>query len=79
MVWPHGFARLRQLRLKPAPVLAVWLRGGALDASCLFEKEGDPRRPVLFSPSRMVASHLPYVARLENPGDFRLAGEDLFD
>src|SRR5215203_5911175 len=38
-----------------------------------------PRRPVLFSPSRGVASHRPYVARLENPGSFSLAGEDLLD
>ena len=79
MVWPRGFARLRRLRLKPAPVLAGQLRGGPLDASCLFENEGAPRRPVLFSPSRRVASHRPYVARLENPGSFSLAGEDLLD
>src|ERR671921_1137191 len=38
-----------------------------------------PRRPVLFSPSRGVASHRPCVARLENPGSFSLAGEDLLD
>src|SRR5215203_7223376 len=38
-----------------------------------------PCRPVLFSPSRGVASHRPYVARLENPGSFSLASEDLLE
>src|SRR5215211_9539430 len=79
MVWPQGFVRLRRLRLKPAPVLAGQLRGGPLDASCLFEDKGAPRRPVLCWPSSAVASHRPYVARLENPGSFSLAGEDLLD
>src|SRR5215217_5572455 len=36
-----------------------------------------PRRPVLFLPSRVVASHRPSLARLENPGSFNLAGENL--
>lgn len=79
MVWPQNFARLRRLSLKPAPVLAGQLRGGPLDASCLFENKGAARRPVLISPSRVVASHRPYVARLENPGSVSLAGEDLLD
>src|SRR5215207_2933051 len=79
MVWPQGVARLRRLRLKPVPVLAGQLRGGPLDASCLCENKGTPRRPVLFLPSRVVASHRPCVARLENPGSFSLAGEDLLD
>jgi hypothetical protein len=57
MVLPQGFARLSRLRLKPAPVLAGQLRGGPLDASCLFENKGAPRRPVLFLPSTVVASH----------------------
>src|ERR671916_216108 len=77
MVWPQGFVRLRRLRLKPSPMLAGQLRGGPLDASCLFENKGAARRPVLISPSRVVASHRLYVARLENPGSFSLAGEDL--
>src|SRR5215210_9363915 len=77
MVWTQGFARLRRLRLKPAPVLAGQLCGDPLDASCLFENKGAPRRPVLFLPSRVVASHRPCVARLENPGSFNLASEDL--
>jgi hypothetical protein len=38
-----------------------------------------PRRPVLLLPSRGVASHRPYVARLENPGSFSLVSEDLLD
>src|SRR5918995_1440959 len=38
-----------------------------------------PRRPVLFSPSRVVASHRPCVAWLENPGSFNLASEDLLE
>ena len=79
MVWPQGFARLsrlRRLRLKPAPVLAGQLCGGPLDASCLFDYKGAPRRPVLFLPSRGVASHRPYVAQLENPGSFSLTSED---
>src|ERR687894_775495 len=79
MVWPQGFVRLRRLRLKPAPMLAGQLRGGPLDASCQFENKGAARRPVLISPSRVVASHRPYVARLENPGSFSLAGEALLD
>src|SRR5215203_2263046 len=79
MVWTQGFARRSRLRLKPAPVLTGQLCGGPLDASCLFENKGAPRRPVLFSPSRGVASHRPYVARLENPGSFNLAGEDLLE
>src|SRR5215217_188600 len=79
MVWPQGFARLSRLRLKPAPVLAGQLCGGALDASCLFENKGAPRRPVLFLPSRGVATHRPCVARLENPGSFSLISEDLLD
>src|SRR5215204_3193758 len=79
MVWPRDSARPRRLRLKPAPVLAGQLCGGPLDASCLFENKGAPRRPVLFLPSRGVASHRPYVARLENPGNFTLASEDLLD
>src|SRR5215208_2022170 len=79
MVWPRDSARPRRLHLKPAPVLAGQLRGDQLDASCLFENKGAPRRPVLFLPSRVVASHRPYVARLENPGSFSLASEDLLD
>src|SRR5215208_828613 len=79
MVWPQGFARLSRLRLKPAPVLAGQLCGGALDASCLFDNKGAPRRPVLLLPSRGVASHRPYVAHLENPGSFSLASEVLLD
>src|SRR5215212_3199571 len=79
MVWPQDFARLSRLRLKPAPVLAGQLCGGPLDASCLFENKGAPRRPVLFLPSRGVASHRLSVARLENPGSFSLASEDLLD
>src|SRR5215203_3369720 len=79
MVWAQGFARLNRLRLKPAPVLAGQLRGGPLDASCLFDNKGAPRRPVLFLPSSAVASHRPYVARLENPDSFSLASEVLLD
>ena len=79
MVLPQGFARLSRLRLKPAPVLAGQLRGGVLDASCLFENKRATRRQVLFSPSRGVASHRTYVARLENPGSFSLASEDLLE
>src|SRR5215208_4415727 len=79
MVWAQGFARLNRLRLKPAPVLAGQLRGGPLDASCLFDNKGAPRRPVLFLPSSAVASHRPYVARLENPDSFSLASEVLLE
>src|SRR5215211_2574336 len=79
MVWAQGFARPRRLRLKPAPVLAGQLCGGPLDASCLSDNKGAPRHPVLFLPSRVVASHRPCVARLENPGSFTLASEDLLD
>jgi hypothetical protein len=38
-----------------------------------------PRRPVLFLPSSAVASHRPYLARLENPGSFNLASQDLLE
>ena len=79
MVWTQGFARLSRLRLNPVPVLAGQLRGGPLDASCLFENKVAPRRPVLFLPSRVVGSHRPYVARLENPGSFSLACEYLLE
>src|SRR5215204_2988478 len=79
MVWPQGFARRSRLRLKPAPVLAGQLCGGPLDASGLFENKVAPRRPVLFLPSRRVATHRACVARLENPGSFSLISEDLLD
>src|SRR5215203_731648 len=79
MVWPQSFARLSRLHLKPAPVLAGQLCGGPLDASCLFENKGAPRRPVLSLPSSAVASHRPYVAWLENPASFSLASEDLLE